>query len=455
MPTIPEVNKGSEDSSYRPEPKFPVLSKMPLEQTILLPQGRQTVDLRPTIDGKPVYATIIPDTGYFTYVLRNPDGSFTRLQSGISLPAHGAQMLTLETDPVAFMKVIEERTGNEIRRRIVRDDVLSVPEKAEQEGKPARLTLRHEDHAENFPYILEILQMKPGANNQLVVAEKRTVTSPDGLLPSLPEEQSALAPGDYLFRVVPVRQHYNQPSLVTVRGTTETASSRQLDACPVLVRVGSGQEVSVTVEQHVKPYNVTLGEYTARDELSKVRAMLIFPRGYPNMGDYDIATAKSKETIEQKSDLLRIAAEGEEAFLRSFVDFILESSLSPGRCNICEWRRSIILYVRPDAQGNLPDAFRGCTAEEAIVMTDEEREFMKGMQRPRLLEFVTELFRENMEQPYRVEDAMGLEAQAQEDLQLPNNEPSPGHITKRDAMVRYVPGYLERLRKNDKEETKK
>ena len=74
---------------------------------------------------------------------------------------------------------------------------------------------------------------------------------------------------------------------------------------------------------------------------------------------------------------------------------------------------------------------------------------MKEMLRPRLLEFVTDLFRENMEQPYRVEDAMGLEGKAQKDLELPQSNPLPKHFTKRDAM-RYVPAYLERLRKNDK-----
>src|SRR3989344_113197 len=418
---------------------------------LTLTKGRHTIDVRPLVTRsgaeRAELSSMNPEVGFTTYRVPDKKGGFVRMESGATITVDGDREIPIGIEPAIELKnIVFLKTGEKSGLNVRRSALVLPPDETDKEKRKGMLRIAHEESAENFPYTVNVfkIEQKDGAT---AVTRVHSIISNGGSLPE--EKEIQLDPGTYVFMVTPNRPHYNQSSLVTLKGGTKELNARQLQFLGTPVVVKAGQEVIVTVEQHNKPYNTTVGEFSAKDGGPTVRMLMIFPRGYPAMDDLDKPKQDTFERAVQKSDLLTLHMKGREKFVKEQVDTVMETIFDPAKQNTYEWRKSVILYSRPNATGNSSDAVRGMSIKEFGALGDDEKAMHKTIVRARLTEFVTQLFEENMQQPYRSENAAALLQMARGHLKDDAIPVLPRHMDKNEAVDRFGARYIDMLKKRE------
>jgi len=415
-----------------------------------LAQGKHTIDIRPLVtresEEQVELSSMKQEVGFFTYRIPHDEG-FTRYESGSTIDVKKNQKIKLEIEPLIEFKNLVGRIGNDARAWYLRRDKLAIKPNEKKHNSQGGFSIANEAGAVNFPYTIRVFKLEQ-EEGKINIELVNSFVSEDGSLPTLKEGDDTLEPGTYVFNVFANRPHYNQPSLVTLKDGKQEMHSRQLNFLGTPVEIKAGQQAKITVEQHNKPYNVAEGEFQTGDNKPSTCMMAIFPRGYPAMDDLDLKEDSFERAI-QKSDLLTLHTKGREKFIEEQVSAVMETLFDENRENIHEWRKSFILYSRPDSEGNISDAVRGMSIDEYNDLGDDKKETHKAMVRARITEFLTKLFEDNMSQPYRSENAVSLLKNAREHLKDNSIKVAPMHMDKKEAVKRFAAAYIKMLEERE------
>jgi hypothetical protein len=402
-------------------------------------KGQQALDFDPSkADAMPPQLVLLPGTHTIDVQSRKQGTASTfrvSVDSKISTSQSAPFPLTIKGNEKVSV-IVEEPVGNQ-------KEPVKLDE-GEQSGKKCPVVIRQPGKY-YLPYNVDIYTKGAGKPALL-----HSIASKDGKVPPMPAD---VEPGTYLVHIRPPSQHYPQDGRVSVvAGDKRADGFRQanLQRTPQGVGPGTtevvlkaGQTMEIAVDEPTESYNQVMRTF------KDVPVNVVFANPYlasnngPGAGFSPNTDDKYPNTLlalmeeggwKKGADLAKVVDTGSgkiaDAFGKRIAKNVIANKDRNNAANEFRYNHVVFLFGR-EKDGKAPRAFTDLGEEK---LAEELARVIK----PMIIEI--------MGKPHRTSDAMGIQAQADQDKEVgAKMKPgTPVHYAKNQAIADYGEAYMRR-----------